>query len=94
LALLDKSFADVDEISKTVGKDKTTVYRALQSSTEKGLVTKEYRILRGGGYKFIYRPIPVYNLKEIVMNGVELLLNELVSKMKKVNGLLERRNLR
>ncbi len=94
MALLDKSFADVDEISKTVGKDKTTVYRALQSSTEKGLVTKEYRILRGGGYKFIYRPIPVYNLKEIVMNGVELLLNELVSKMKKVNGLLERRNLR
>ena len=92
--MLDKSFADVDEISKTVGKDKTTVYRALQSSTEKGLVTKEYRILRGGGYKFIYRPIPVYNLKEIVMNGVELLLNELVSKMKKVNGLLERRNLR
>jgi len=81
LALLDKSFADVDEIAKTVGKDKTTVYRALQSLTEKGLVAKEYRILRSGGYKYIYKPIPIDDLKDIVMNRVELLLKELASKM-------------
>ena len=82
LALLDKSFADVDEIAKTVRKDKTTVYRALQSLTEKGLVAKEYRILRSGGYKYIYKPIPIDDLKDIVMNRVELLLKELASKMK------------
>ena len=82
LALLDKSFADIDEIAKTVRKDKTTVYRALQSLTEKGLVAKEYRILRSGGCKHIYKPVPIEDLKEIIVNKVELLLKELTLKMK------------
>ncbi len=55
-ALLDESPADVESISKKLGKDRTSVYRALQSLSSRGLVSKECRILRGGGYKYLYKP--------------------------------------
>ncbi len=76
-SLLNKGFADVDEIAKTVGKDKTTVYRALQSLSEKGLVRREYRILKSGGYKYFYKPIPINDLEGLVLKKVEEFLREL-----------------
>jgi len=75
-ALLGKSSADVEEIAKAVGKDRTTVYRALQSLMNRGLVRRECRILRGGGYKYLYRPMD--DLKELVKERMNVLIDEIL----------------
>ncbi|WP_457549060.1 helix-turn-helix domain-containing protein [Archaeoglobus sp.] len=75
-ALLEKGNADVDDIAKAINKDKTTVYRALRRLEEIGLVSKEYRIVRTGGYKYIYKPIPVKDLESLVIRRVEEILRE------------------
>ena len=77
---MDKSLADVDEIANVVKKDRTTVYRVLKGLNERGLVVRECRILRGGGYKYIYRPVPIEDLKAVVIKRMEIMLKELASK--------------
>lgn len=43
---------------------------------EKGLVKREYRILRSGGYQYIYKPIDFKEFKEIAMNRLKVWINE------------------
>ncbi len=64
LALHQHPNVGVDELAEVIGKDRSGIYRSLQSLMEKGLVEREYRILKHGGYKYLYVPIPIENLKE------------------------------
>ncbi|WP_187286422.1 helix-turn-helix domain-containing protein [Archaeoglobus profundus] len=77
LALLDKGFADVDSIAKAVEKNKATVYRALKRLEERGLVVKNYKIVRTGGYKYIYRPVPIDSLRNMIAKRVDELISEI-----------------
>ncbi|ADC64349.1 transcriptional regulator, TrmB [Ferroglobus placidus DSM 10642] len=73
----------VDELAEIMGKDRSGVYRSLQSLMEKGLVKREYRILKHGGYKYLYIPIPIEELKEKLRSELEnwfKKLNEIVEK--------------
>lgn len=92
--LLKKPGMSVDDLANSVNKDKSTVYKALQNLTNKGLVLREYRILRGGGYKYIYKPTPFSNLKKTISNSLDNwiqriseLLNE-VEKLERQSELL------
>jgi len=83
LALIDNPGVGVDELSEIMGKDRSGVYRSLQTLLEKGLVRREYRILKHGGYKYIYNPIDVEILKSILREELEKWfrkLNEVVEK--------------
>lgn len=71
LALHQHPNVGVDELAQIVGKDRSGVYRSLQSLMEKGLVEREYRILKHGGYKYLYVPIPIETLKEKLRNELE-----------------------
>lgn len=57
----------VSATSEFIGRDKSGVYRTLQSLTEKGLVERKYRILRNGGYRYLYYPVPLEELKAKLM---------------------------
>ena len=61
----------VDELAKVMGKDKTTIYRSLQTLMERGLVNRKYRILRQGGYKYLYQPVPLKELKTKLQDELE-----------------------
>ncbi len=82
IALHQHPNVGVDELANIVGKDRSGVYRSLQSLMEKGLVEREYRILKHGGYKYLYTPIPIENLKE-------KLRVELENWFKKLNEVVE-----
>ncbi|MCX8172229.1 MAG: ArsR family transcriptional regulator [Archaeoglobaceae archaeon] len=71
IALLRKNPATIEDISELVGKDKSTVYKSIQKLLEKGLVERDYRILRGGGYRYLYKPIPFSEFKVIIMRALE-----------------------
>ncbi len=83
LSLIENPGVGVDELSEIMGKDRSGVYRSLQTLLEKGLVKREYRILKHGGYKYIYNPIDVEILKSILREELEKWfkkLNEVVEK--------------
>jgi len=71
LALLKKNPATVDELAEVLEKDKSTVYKSLQKLLEKGLVVRDYRILRSGGYKYLYRPVQFEDFKVKMMKAIE-----------------------
>jgi|Deesub1362A_J573_1020465.scaffolds.fasta_scaffold00079_112 predicted transcriptional regulator len=61
----------VDELAEHIGKDRSGVYRSLQTLMEKGLVKREYRILKHGGYKYLYVPVPLEELKAKLKKELE-----------------------
>ncbi len=83
LALHQHPNIGVDDLANIIGKDRSGVYRSLQSLMEKGLVVREYRILKHGGYKYLYIPIPIESLKE-------KLRSELENWFRKLNEVIER----
>ncbi len=72
LTLFRHPESGVDEIAEIINKDKSGVYRSLQSLLEKGLVRRDYRILKQGGYKYLYRPVSIEKLKEKLKGELRL----------------------
>jgi len=69
-SLLKRPLVSVEELSEILQKDRSTVYKALQNLLDKGLVEREYRILRGGGYKYLYKPIPFEKFREEMIKNI------------------------
>ncbi|AIY90212.1 helix-turn-helix domain-containing protein [Geoglobus acetivorans] len=77
LALHEHPNTGVDELAEIIGKDRSGVYRSLHSLMEKGLVEREYRILKHGGYKYLYVPISIDVLKDRLRAELENWFNKL-----------------
>jgi len=71
LILLRNPGLDVETISKELEKDESTVYKALRNLMDRGLVRREYRILRSGGYKYLYYPADFEEFKKIAREAME-----------------------
>ncbi|AAB89428.1 conserved hypothetical protein [Archaeoglobus fulgidus DSM 4304] len=71
LILLKNPGLDVETIAKELEKDESTVYKALRNLMERGLVKREYRILKGGGYKYLYFPKDFEEFKKIAKDAME-----------------------
>ncbi|MET1124158.1 MAG: helix-turn-helix domain-containing protein [Archaeoglobaceae archaeon] len=69
--LMKRGVASVDEIAEALRRDNSTVYKSLQNLLERGLVEREYRILRGGGYKYLYKPVPFEKFREEVVRSLQ-----------------------
>ncbi len=63
LALQKYPNTGVNELAEFTGKNVSGLNRTLKSLMKKGLVRRECRILKHGGYKYFYFPIP---LEEII----------------------------
>ncbi len=77
-SLLKNPSISVEELAEILKKDKSTVYKALQNLMDKGLVEREYRILRGGGYKYLYKPIPFDRFREEMIKNINEWASRLV----------------
>ncbi|MCS7119312.1 MAG: helix-turn-helix domain-containing protein [Archaeoglobaceae archaeon] len=87
ITLLKKNPATVEEIAEILDKDKSTVYKSLQKLIEKSFVERDYRILRSGGYRYLYKPIPFEEFKKRMTKAIEIWaksLLELIHSMEKL----------
>jgi len=71
LFLLKNPGNDVEYLAETLQKDESTVYKSLRNLMDKGLVRREYRILKGGGYKYLYYPVEFEEFKRIAIRTLE-----------------------
>jgi len=89
LELLKNPGSDVETLAKRLEKDNNTVYKALKSLMEKGLVEREYRILRNGGYKHLYKPLEFDEFKKIAMERLKKWVADVVTILELVENMEE-----
>ena len=80
--------ARVSEISKMVGKDRTTVQRSLNRLVKAGLCSKERKVLDGGGYFYIYVMKKPEDIRSILEDCLERWYAKLKERIKIENALL------
>lgn len=61
----------VEEIRSAVGCDRSTVQRALMKLREKGLVDRETRHIKRGGYYYVYRALSAEDVRRIILDLLE-----------------------
>ena len=60
-----------DDLAKTVGKDRTTVYRSLQKLLSCGICFRDTKTIERGGYYHVYKAISPELVKEKIQNCIE-----------------------
>jgi predicted transcriptional regulator len=71
LLLLKNPGNDVEFVAESLKKDESTVYKSLRNLMDKGLVKREYRILKSGGYKYLYYPVEFEEFKRIARKSID-----------------------
>jgi predicted transcriptional regulator len=61
-----------EQLAEILKKDKSGVHRTLQTLLLRGLVNREYRLLRSGGYIYLYSTLPADRMKEIASSKLQL----------------------
>ena len=70
LALQNRPYTGLNELAEFTNKNVSGLNRILKSLMQKGLVMRECRILKHGGYKYFYYPVP---LEEIIPSIREMI---------------------
>jgi predicted transcriptional regulator len=63
LMINNKSPMTLEEITKEIDRDKSTIFRSLQKLVSLGIVTKETRTLKEGGHYHVYSAIDIETFK-------------------------------
>ena len=65
-ALVSHPGSTVEELASTLDRDRSNVNRSLSTLREKGLATRERRLLDGGGHVYQYSPTPLPEARELM----------------------------
>jgi len=52
------------EIGKILGKDRSTIQRCLKKLVDCRMVKRKKKLIKGGGFYYIYTAVPIENLKK------------------------------
>ncbi len=70
----------LDDLTKELNRDKSTVFRALQKLVNLGICTKDTKTLKEGGLYHVYSAIP----KEMLLLETEKKVKELEQSLKRI----------
>jgi predicted transcriptional regulator len=71
LVLLDNPGSTVAELAERLDRDRSNVNRSLTALLEKGLATRQRRLLDPGGYVYQYTATPLPKAKEMMHEALE-----------------------
>ncbi|MFQ5910455.1 MAG: helix-turn-helix domain-containing protein [Thermoplasmata archaeon] len=69
--LLAAEVHGVSEVAKAMGRDRSSVQRALQSLMSAGLITRQTETLKNGGYYYAYEAVPPSQVKRELARCIE-----------------------
>lgn len=69
--LLDQPGSTVEELAAELDRDRSNVNRSLSTLREKGLATRERRLLDGGGHVYQYSATPLDEARELMHNALD-----------------------
>lgn len=69
--LLSHPSSTVAELADTLDRDRSNVNRSLSTLREKGLTTRERRLLDGGGHIYQYSPTPLPEARELMHDTLD-----------------------
>ncbi|GAB3689262.1 hypothetical protein GCM10028857_24390 [Salinarchaeum chitinilyticum] len=71
LTLLEQPGTTAEEIADVLDRDRSNVNRSLTTLLEKGLVTRNRRLLDPGGYVYQYTAVPLPEAKELLHEALD-----------------------
>lgn len=71
LVLLDNPGSTVEELAGELDRDRSNVNRSLTTLLEKGLASRERRLLDPGGYVYQYTATPLPEAKELLHGALD-----------------------
>jgi predicted transcriptional regulator len=71
LELLDRPGSTVEELADALDRDRSNVNRSLSTLREKGLASRERRLLDGGGHVYQYSATPLAEARELMHRTLE-----------------------
>ncbi len=75
---------DVDELSSTTKKDRSTVQKQIKTLFNKNLILRRQTNLDEGGYKFYYRIKDKEGLKEMIKTNFDNYQKQVISAIEKM----------
>lgn len=69
--LVNKGPLSIQDAAEYLGKSRSTVQRLLQGLVEKGIATREERLIGLGGYKYIYNAVSPEFLQRSIMKKLD-----------------------
>lgn len=71
--------ATVREVSEALGRDRSTVQRAIQNLVSRGLASRRTRTLRRGGYVYVYEAVSLSTLKSLIKEALDNFYRQMVN---------------
>lgn len=86
--LLKIKKARVKDISKIIGRDRTTIQRSLNRLVNAGLCCKEKKIMKNGGYFYVYHLKESEEIKSILESCLDNWYYKIKERLKLENEML------
>jgi len=66
-----KGQATVKEVAEALGRNRSTIQRAIQNLVQRGFAHRRTRTLRKGGYVYVYEAVNLATLKELIKEALD-----------------------
>ncbi|MFX1317728.1 MAG: helix-turn-helix domain-containing protein [Promethearchaeota archaeon] len=66
-----KGRATVKEVAEALGRNRSTVQRAIQNLVQRGFAHRRTRTLRKGGYVYLYEAVSLATMKDLIKAALD-----------------------
>ncbi len=73
-----KGQATVKEVAEALGRNRSTIQRAIQNLVQRGFAHRRTRTLRKGGYVYVYEAVNLATLKELIKEALDSFYQQII----------------
>ncbi|WP_457614911.1 helix-turn-helix domain-containing protein [Methanopyrus sp.] len=73
----DEAPFTVEDVAELIGRSRSTAQKMLQNLVRVGVVERERETLPGGGRRYLYRPAPWEKVKELGLENLRIVCEEI-----------------
>jgi predicted transcriptional regulator len=74
-----KGQATVKEVSEALGRNRSTIQRAIQNLVQRRFAFRRTRTLRKGGYVYVYEAVSLATLKDLIKEALDSFYQNIVT---------------